>query len=1101
MESSKPLPSFLRGVFCENTILLSKTIAKDLVIVESMNATHPHICTRATALLAILFAGNKLFAVTDPVDFNRDVRPILSEKCFHCHGFDEKRRQGELRLDIQEGATADLGGHAAIVPRDLANSELIKRIETGDPELLMPPESSHRKLSDAEKTILRKWIEQGAVYDKHWSFQPPAKSKLTIDLSANTSPDDSARWKRNAIDVLVNKRLVDRGLVPSHRATPEKWFRRVSLDITGLAPTAEQIDLLLKDIQSLGEPAYAKAVDSLLASPRYGERMAQDWLDAARYADTHGFNNDTERIMWRWRDWVIDAYNSNLPYDQFLTKQIAGDLLPNATVDDHVATGYCRNHVINSEGGIIDEEYRVEYVVDRVRTLGTSVLGVTLECSRCHDHKYDPFTQKDFYQLYAFFNQVDEVGEDGRDRNAFPLMKSPTNAQKQELERIEQSILDLSKRMQVRAESLASNVEAIKKSVLSPVEPSPSAAVPAAAKLHSNGSVLIEDTRFGTSYALKDAASNLELEIPAEANSLSKPWSFTVWVKWDGKPMPLLSSMSLDVDPSAQGFGRGLGIELAANGLVEIKMGVRQPAYALRVESIEAVRPNVWTHVLVTFDGSARADGIELAINNEATPLKILADGYDTRDALTHPTRPRLCSEHGKTPRWNSSPIASPKWFAARVDSRALNSEIATLRIADLASAKELAPEQSKELVALHLRLSNSAFFDKAFLEEWTQREALKADRKDVERGIATTMVMSESGPMRETFVLFRGQYNSPRIKVTAGVPDVFTLKMPDSAPRNRLGLAQWLTHPENPLTARVAVNRVWQQCFGVGLVKSSEDFGVQGEYPTNPELLDWLARDFIDTGWDVKKLIKGIVLSETYRQDSKAARELREVDPENRLLARGPRVRLAAEAIRDHVLNVGGLLKHRVGGPSVFPLQPDDLYKGIVVDAPYAGTKWGTSQGDDLYRRSLYTFWKRTVPYPVLTLFDAPDREFCVARRMNTNTPLQALTLMNEPSMQEAARGLATRMSELDPKHDPVSRAKAYDWAFRNATGRPLTDKERGYFEDAFVRLLKSFEAAPEDAKALLKAEAALPDSAYQATWVAVASMILNLDETITKD
>jgi hypothetical protein len=828
--------------------------------------------------------------------------------------------------------------------------------------------------------------------------------------------------------------------------------------------------------------------------------MAQDWLDAARYADTHGFNNDTERIMWRWRDWVIDAFNSNMPYDQFITKQLAGDLLPNATDDDRVATGYCRNHVINSEGGIIDEEYRVEYVVDRVRTLGTSVLGLTLECSRCHDHKYDPLTQRDFYQLYAFFNQVDEVGEDGRDRNAFPLMKSPTQSQQRSLSEIDDRIASLSSQLNA---TIDASVEKIATFKIDPnlASRSGQAPTPAAIKLHANGSLFIAESRFGNAYALKDANSSLELEIPSDANAISKPWSFTAWVKWNGQAMPLLSSLSLQVDPSAQGYGRGLAIEIGAKGEIEIKQGVRLPAYALRVVSAPAVPKEDWTHVCVSFDGSKSADAFEVFVNGQTIPLEIQADGYDTRDALTHPARPRLGGEYGKSPRWSSSPIASPKWYASKIEPRSWMDDFESLRLAELASLKELSKEQARELASLHLRSPSSTGYNKAFQEAWQQKDVLGEDRNRVKRAVPTSMVMRDAAMPRDTFVLYRGRYDAPRDKVVADVPAALSLPLAADAPRNRLGLAQWLTQPNHPLTSRVAVNRLWQQLFGVGLVKTSEDFGVQGEYPANPELLDWLAVEFVESGWNVKALLKTIVLSETYRQDSRISPALRDLDLDNRLLARGPRVRLPAESVRDHLLQLGGMLKHRVGGPSVFPLQPEELYKGIVVDAPYAGTKWVASQGDDLYRRSVYTFWKRTVPFPVMTLFDAPDREFCVAKRISTNTPLQALILMNEPALQESARGMARQLMAIDSERNATSRAKAFHHGFRSATGRSLTEKESQLFENAFGKLHASFGEDPKAAIEMIADKVEQADTPYHAAWVTVASMILNLDETITKD
>jgi hypothetical protein len=1057
---------------------------------------------------------------SEVIDFNRDIRPLLSENCFQCHGFDPEQRQGNLRLDDRNAAIGMDGGSAAIVPHDPEASSLVERIYSTDEDLVMPPPSSHRNLTDAQKQLLVDWIKAGAPYDRHWAFSPLRAVPLpelivkeqdaSIDHQNTNSPKIAIeRWRDNPIDRFVVKALSDRGLTPSPTTTPEKWLRRVSLDLLGIAPPPTEVDAFKEQVAQRGEAAYREAVNQLFASPHYGERMAQDWLDLARYADTHGFNNDTERSMWRWRDWVIDAFNKNMPYDQFITKQIAGDLLPNATLEDYLATGFCRNHVINSEGGIIDEEYRVEYVVDRVRTLGTGILGLTLECARCHDHKFDPLTQRDFYSLYAFFNQVDEVGEDGRDKNAFPLMLAPTPSQQLELAAIEQRIAAAEKAMQdVMQQQRVPVVDLLASPDLSAIASSlrPSGdPQPVVAPLLTRGPVRVEETLLGTALSLQSEESLIEWELADHANTPSKPWSFSTWIRWDGQAMPLLSSQNRNEDPSSSGFGRGLGIEIDAQGQLAVMLGARLPAYALHARSTDRLPTNEWSHLLVSYDGSGSAAGVMIAMNGSLAETQILADGFNSRDSLTNPLKVRLCSEHGPQRRWSKTPLAQPRWYTSVILVDSIIDTIDSQRMLqaqfEFANQNDLPESRQQALLAIQLRSTTGARASADYRAAWQEFEKAKRERQQLRQQMPTAMVMRERQQPRETFVLFRGQYNAPRDPVNADVPAALELPFPADAPRNRLGLAQWLTDPQHPLTARVAVNRLWMQFFGTGLVKTGEDFGYQGEFPSHPELLDWLALGLIESGWNIQHIQRQIVLSETYRQESRVSEGVVQVDPDNRLLARGPRIRLPAETLRDHLLNVGGLLRQRLGGPSVFPLQPDDLYQGIVVDAPYAGTKWGVSTGDDLYRRSIYTYWKRTVPYPVLNVFDAPDREFCVARRSITNTPLQALVLLNEPTLLEAARGLGKQMREHSTSASASDIQAGIVYGFRACTGRPPGESELAALQETMRVLESGFAGAPAEAALLAQNAADDTNVVDQATWIAIASILLNLDETITKN
>lgn len=1039
-----------------------------------------------------------------PADFNRDIRPLLSENCYHCHGFDAEQRQAGLRLDEPGWDT----------------QAVLDRITSDDPDLVMPPIDSHRELTEPQRQLLVQWVQAGAEYDRHWAFTPvPTMSPPLADADTQSA---LPHWSARPLDRFVLRTLQAGGMQPMPRTTAEKWLRRVSLDLTGIAPTPAQIDAFHQQVQQHGDHAYETAVDQLMRSSRYGERMAQDWLDLARYADTHGFNNDSQRSMWRWRDWVIQSYNNNLPYDQFLTKQIAGDLLPDATLDDHIATGFCRNHVINSEGGIIDEEYRVEYVVDRIRTLGTGILGLTLECARCHDHKFDPISQQDFFSLYAFFNQVDEVGEDGRDQNAFPLMLAPTAEQQLQLQEIESRITAVaallaeieSQQTHANAELLATVLPA--GSRLTAAESSP-AAVSAALLL--NGEIRLEPSPLGTAYQLQNAQSSIQWQLEGDAAVVSRPWALDNWLRWDGQPLPLVSSQNLRPDRSSSDYGRGLAIEIDAAGKIAVMLGARLPAYALHVRTAQPLAADTWSHLHVQYDGSGKASGVSIYLDGALCSLEIVADGFNRRDRLAHPLPLRLGGEHAHESRWTRSLIAQPQWFTDTTLPDHWRDRIDSQRLSQLQaqwSGQETLPDAVRQtLLTLHLRSSDSPLGSESYRQAWQQHQQASEQRHALQHQMPTVMVMRDRVQPRETFLLHRGMYDAPRQVVQADVPAALQLAFPAGAPRNRLGLAAWLTAPEHPLTARVAVNRLWSQFFGTGLVRTAEDFGYQGEYPSHPELLDWLANDFIQSGWDVQHVQRQIVLSEAYRQESRLLPGSRQQDPDNRLLSRGPRSRLPAETLRDHLLSVGGLLKHRLGGPSVYPLQPDDLYQGIVVDAPYDGTKWGVSTGDDLYRRSLYTFWKRTVPYPVLNVFDAPDREFCVARRSPTNTPLQALVLLNEPTLLQAASGLADQMLAATAAADNSVEA-GLQHGFRASTGRVPQDAELASLITTLETLTAGFAAAPDEAALLLQREPATGETdadahaepnagtaniVKQAAWVAVASVLLNLDETITNN
>ena len=1056
-----------------------------------------HTLTHITSLL--LVSVTALHAAE--LSFNRDIRPILSENCFYCHGQDPAHREAKLRLDLPEDAMRERDGVRAVVPGKPDESEMIVRMLSQYSDEVMPPPKAHKQVTPEQITLLKRWISEGARYEQHWAFTPPRRAALPE--VKNTS------WARTEPDRFILARLEREGLTPTTEATPSAWLRRASFDLTGLAPSPAELDAFVADVAARGEVAYALAAERLPASPRFGERLAQDWLDAARYADTHGFNNDSGRSMWRWRDWVIDAFNSNQPYDQFLTEQFAGDLLPQPTIEQRIATGFGRNHVINSEGGIIEEEYRVEYVVDRMRTLGMSTLGLTLECCRCHDHKFDPITQRDYYQLFAFFNQVPELGEDGRVANASPFMDAPTKDQQERFRQLDAAtalktaaiakLLAADREKRGDSEALATLKTHLAGSTANVPE---GATLLLGARATADGKtelVNLPDPKAkslgaATVRASDDAVLGPVLSFDGTAGAAlsgdfgdyGKAWSLATWVRWSGGEAVLCSTMEMQMDASASGYGRGIAVRLTAEGRVEVRLSMRWPAYAAQVFTSETVLPGRWQHIAVMCDGTRKASGIRIFIDGAECAKEVRHDGCTVEIALGG--KLRIGEEAAPEPHRLRGELAGFRLYPRMLEPALLRPWVET-SLARVVTQREGEKDRADWLRELVLRRTA---VDYARLCE--ERDLLREERRLLGKEVPTTMVMQELPTPRATHLLKRGMYDAPGEVVQPGVPEALLGAWPKGAPRNRLGLARWLTQPEHPLTARVAVNRFWQQLFGVGIVKTSDDFGFQGEYPVHPELLDWLAREFIESGWDVKALLRTLVLSATYRQDSTISPTLHERDPENRLLARGPRVRLPAEQIRDHALAVSGLLRHRLGGPSVFPTQPADLYKGIVVAANYPGSTWTDSTGDDLYRRSLYTYWKRTVPYPVLNVFDAPDREFCSVRRARTNTPLQALTMMNEPAMVEAGRQLGARML-MEGGPDDAARLA---FGFRAATSRPPRPEELTVLRETLERFRKDFTADGKGARALLKGTS---EDAGQAAYAALGGLLLNLDETVTKN
>ena len=1006
----------------------------------------------------ILFAA--LPAFTANVEFNRDVRPILSDKCFQCHGPDAKNKNIPLRLDLEAAAKADLGnGRRAIVPGQAEQSELIRRISATTARR-MPPASSGHTLSPKEMETLRAWIEQGALWQAHWAFIPPKRA---------TPPSvTNADWPRNPVDSFLLGRLEKEGLQPRPQASKETLLRRISLDLTGLPTTIAELDAFLKNPSPR---AYENAVDRLLASPRYGERMAVRWLDAARYADTNGYQFDGERTMWRWRDWVIASFNRNQPYDSFLTDQIAGDMLPGSTLDQKIATGFNRNHRANTEDGIIPEEYAVEYVVDRLETTSTVFLGVTLGCARCHNHKYDPFTQKEFYQFFAYFNNVPELGRAMKYGNSPPLIPAPTDTQKVQLAALDANILTAQQQFDKHKPRIDEALSLMPSS--QPAYWRPTIGYEKA-QIKPAGNVAFENGPIGSAVKL-DGSGFVELT-GAGLFDIEDRFTISGWIHADTIPQGALLTRMSD---TARGKGYGL---YADKGKLHFHMTNNYADDALRLETPVVLEAKRWHHVAVSYDGSRMAEGVTVYLDGKPREKKVLLDTLyrPFKNAGAKYAEPfRVGGGWGKDYHFKGL-IDDPRTYSRVLDAE----EIAAMSSPNAPGTKQ----------ALWSYLDTQA--PEEIARDWRNLNGLRQKREALELTFPTVMIMAESRKQKETHMLLRGAYDKPGEKVGPGVPAALP-PLPAGAPNNRLGLAQWMTSPENPLVARVAVNRFWQMYFGTGLVKTSEDFGQQGEWPAHPELLDWLATEFVRTGWDVKAMQKLIVMSAAYQQSSKATPELIQKDPDNRLISRGPRFRMPAEMVRDQALFASGLLTEKLGGPSVKPYQPAGLWKEVVMqDMDYTQTK-----GPDTYRRGLYTFWKRTVAPPMMATFDAANREACVVRENRTNTPLQALNLMNDVTFLEAARFVAQRMLT----EGGATSESRLAHGFRLILARTPRPAELNVLRNSLSYHLDYFASNEPAAGAFATlgdspALAALPPREL-AAYTAVASMLFNLDEAVTKE
>jgi mono/diheme cytochrome c family protein len=1022
------------------------------------------------------------------VEYNRDIRPILSGKCFACHGQDPKQVQAGLRLDLRDNALGKLAnGKFAIVPGKPAASELIDRVMRKSGPLQMPPVGSHKVLNDEERQLLQRWIAQGAEYKAHWAFVRPQRPALPVVKQK--------AWPRSPIDSFVLARLEQEGLHPASYTDRVTLLRRVSLDLTGIPPTPEEIDAFVHDTSP---KAYEKVVDRLLASPRYGERMAMSWLDGARYADSNGFQADYERYQWRWRDWVIDAFNRNMPYDEFTVEQIAGDLLPGATMDQKLATGFNRNHRINTEGGVIPEEWRVETVIDRVETTSQVWLGLTTGCARCHDHKYDPISQKEFYQFYAFFNNVPESGTGVETPvNHPPIMRAPTSEQQQKLAAFEALIKTLDAQGGVR---LAANRQAADSWKLDTTTDAdtvfstglvaryalgttPVASMGSVPKPKAVGTLGADAGRATGGVAL-DGKSYIDLGNVGDFDRTDK-FSYGAWVN----PATGNGAVFSHMDAPTTGY-RGFDLYLFG-GRPAVHIISHWPDNALKVNAKATVPNNQWSHLFVTYDGSAKPEGVKIYINGKPV-------GTDTEfNALTGTLRSQATAKIGT--RTADGP------FTGKIDDlllyqRALTpAEVAKLATADPALALLRIPAaQRTEAQKQAITRAWSLKFDPGYAAVAAKRDAAEAERVKLDAQVSTVMVMDEMPKPRACNILIRGQYDHPGEPVTAGLPAALGT-LPAGYTNNRLGLAKWIASPDNPLTARVFVNRLWEKFFGIGIVATSEDFGVRAEYPSHPELLDWLATEFVRVGWDVKAIQKTIVMSATYCQSSHVRPEIALRDPDNRLLSHGPRFRLPAELIRDQALAVSGLLTEQVGGPSVRPYQPDGIWDEVSSYGNLHNYKH--DMGANLYRRSFYTIWKRTAAPPLMSLLDVPGREVCRVRRSRTDTPLQALALLNDVTFIEASRALAQHML-TEGGSTPETRLA---YAFRRTLGRTPTAAENQILAAGIQKRIAHYRADTASALKLVSIGDTPRDPKLDvpelAAYTLTCSVLLNLDETLTKE
>ncbi len=992
------------------------------------------------------------------ISFNRDIRPILSENCFACHGIDQENRAAELRLDLRDAALGQSGGEPAIIPGNPTGSPLWQRVMAEDPDEIMPPADSHKTLTDEQKETLRQWIQQGAPYQKHWAFERPVKPT------------------GDRIDYFVDKALNNKGIKFSPKADRPTLIRRVSMTLTGLPPTIPEIDEFLND---KSERAYETMVDRYLSSPRFGEEMARHWLDVARYGDTHGMHLDNERQMWAYRDWVVAAFNRNLSYDQFTIDQLAGDLVSDPTQDQLIATGFNRCNVTTGEGGSIQKEFIFRYAVDRASTTAQAWLGLTAGCAVCHDHKYDPISQKEFYSLYAFFNSNADPAMDGNALLTQPVIK----VKPPDYEKKMQELVDREEILKRAIEKKATTVAYSDPAKLTPRPPIQETetiwfedAFPAGAQVPPPGAVLVDQPVHSGTKALKVVGPGLaQTYYDKGAEPFSCPDTGTFFVNVFLDPQDPPEEVMLQLLTNTWDHRAIWGEDL-------INWGQQNSTSRFSAGKLPAA--GQW--VTLEFDVASVGLNATTKVNGFAFTVHGGTAYFDKfgvigkRDPVTDPTLSLAAWRHSKTGKDTpGSPKDLNQWLKEGPQKERTAEELDRIRNYYISQVCQTTAEP--------------------FVAMKSDLEAIKKERIAYDNSVPSTFIYRDLPKPRESFVMIRGEYDAPGEPVSPATPSVLPPLQQAGERANRLDLAKWIVAAENPLTARVAVNRFWQQVFGIGLVKTSHDFGTQGTLPTHPELLDWLAVSFQESGWDVKNLMRMMVTSQTFRQQSIAPTEQWIADPENQQLARGPRFRLDAEQLRDQTLFVSGLMAHEMGGKGVNPYQPPNIWEPLAFGG--SNTRYyKRGNGDDLYRRTIYTFFKRTAPHPMLENFDAPAREQSCIRRDRTNTPLQALQLLNDVQYFEAARAFAQRILET-----AETSQTRLDFAFRSVLSRHPDPKEAVVLIDFLNRQIAKYQADPAAAKKAVEFGDSKPptdvDIAELAAWTLVANLILNLDEAIVRN
>jgi len=1041
--------------------------------------------------VALLGSVAGIAHAAEPIGYNHDIRPILSDNCFKCHGPDSAARKAGLRLDKREVAIEA----GAIVPGQPDKSEMIRRIFSNDPAVRMPHRDSHKKLTEAQKQLLRQWIAAGAKYEPHWAFIAPQRP--TPPAVKNKT------WVSNPIDDFILAKLEEIGLQPAPEADRRALIRRLSLDLTGLPPAPADVEAFVHDRDP---KAYEKVVDRLLASEQWGEHRGRYWLDAARYADTHGIHFDNYREIWTYRDWVIHAFNKNMPFDQFTIEQLAGDLLPNATLEQKVASGFNRCNITTNEGGAISEEYLVLYTRDRTETVSQVWLGMTLGCCVCHDHKYDPVTQREFYRMSAFFNNTTQAAMDGNIKDTPPIMQVPRPedqsrwdtisrdlgaARRQADERKKAARADFDKwAATVKPESLSSPIPTEGLKVLAPLNEGTGKTLNFTIDGKPRAIALANDVTWEKGHLAAKAFRGQPGQVVAIPDvgdfDYGQSFSYGAWVYL---PRGGLSGAIFSRMDEGNDF-RGWDLWLQGN-LVGTHIIHKWPTDAVKVVATTPLKPREWYHLFVTYNGNGRPDGVKIYINGQVQSTTVEASALKNTIRTQAPFK---LAQRNNTSRIDNVALQDLRIYGRALTPREVEALARSSKAVELLKkpADKRTDAEKNDLFDWWL-----ASFDKQYQDIAKRLSDLQQEEAAMRSKGTVAYVMQEKPQAPEAYVLFRGEYDKRRDKVEPGTPSILPAFAPDY-PKNRLGYAKWLLRPDQPLTARVTVNRFWQEIFGTGIVRTSGDFGIAGESPSNQELLDWLAVEFRESGWNVKQLFKMIVMSSTYRQAAVTTPEKLEKDPANRLLSRGPRYRMDGEMVRDNALAASGLLVKKIGGPSVKPYQPDGVWEAVAMIG--SNTRdYRRDNGENLYRRSMYTFWKRAAPPASMEIFNAPTRETCTVRRERTDTPLQALVTLNDPQFVEAARVLAETVlkeaKSTDARIDALS---------KRLLARPFRAEEIAVVKESLAQLQQTYKAKPADAKALIavgerKADATL-DPSELAAWTMLANELMNLDEVLNK-